>query len=280
MSRRTLGTLAMIAVFGVFLGLIISSSDVRRLALPLSDASVIREQAAEQAPRPGADRRGDLRRDEVRSAPLAGGGAGADADPARHRLLPRAALGWVTLHRERPGDAEHQRRLRQLLPALPARSLRRQRDAGGRRVQRRARRTSTAGSRMRTPRDGSSPWARSPSRKRAPTCCRVRLGGPARLPRHLPRRARAVVRRIRQTRQRSPRRALCLAAGCQMMVRGENSITILRAALLLDSAPTHGHVLVQSVHERRLTIKASSSGFHQRVISGGSVSVKTSAGWA
>jgi soluble lytic murein transglycosylase len=46
MSRRTLGTVAMIVVFGLFLGLIISNSDVRRLGLPLSDASVIREQAA------------------------------------------------------------------------------------------------------------------------------------------------------------------------------------------------------------------------------------------
>ncbi len=48
MSRRTLGTLGLIAVFALFVGLIVSDQAVRRLGLPLTDASVIREQAAEK----------------------------------------------------------------------------------------------------------------------------------------------------------------------------------------------------------------------------------------
>ena len=59
-----------------------------------------------QAPRPRADRRGDLRREQIRTAALLRGRAGPDADPARDRLLPRAALGRHALHRQRPRDAE------------------------------------------------------------------------------------------------------------------------------------------------------------------------------
>ena len=53
------------------------------------------------------------------------------------RRLHRAPVRRHALHRERPGDAAGQRRLRQLVPALPARPLRRQRDARARRLQRR-----------------------------------------------------------------------------------------------------------------------------------------------
>ena len=86
MSRRTLGTIAAIARDGAVRGAWsprCCEQAARNLALPLSDASIIREQAAEKRPRPGADRRGDLRGDEIRPAPLPGGRAGADADPAR-----------------------------------------------------------------------------------------------------------------------------------------------------------------------------------------------------
>src|SRR5271166_2780666 len=50
MSRRTLGTIAAVALVALCVGLIVSEVDhvVGRLGLPLSDASVIREQAAEK----------------------------------------------------------------------------------------------------------------------------------------------------------------------------------------------------------------------------------------
>jgi soluble lytic murein transglycosylase len=50
MSRRTLGTVAAVALFALLVGLIVTEADraVRRLGLPLTDASVIREQAAEK----------------------------------------------------------------------------------------------------------------------------------------------------------------------------------------------------------------------------------------
>ncbi len=50
MSRRTLGTIAAVALVALFVGLIVSEVDhvVGRLGLPLSDASVIREQAAKK----------------------------------------------------------------------------------------------------------------------------------------------------------------------------------------------------------------------------------------
>src|SRR5205085_107 len=59
-----------------------------------------------------------------------------DADPARHRGVPRAALRRDHLHDLRPRNARGQHRLRQLLPALPTLSLRRPRGARARRVQR------------------------------------------------------------------------------------------------------------------------------------------------
>ena len=58
-----------------------------------------------QAPGPGADRGGDLRRDEVRPAHLPGRRGGADADPARDRRIPGQALGRVSLHDQRPRHA-------------------------------------------------------------------------------------------------------------------------------------------------------------------------------
>jgi soluble lytic murein transglycosylase len=50
MSRRTLGTVAAVALFALLVGLIVTEADraVRRLGLPLTDASVIREQAADK----------------------------------------------------------------------------------------------------------------------------------------------------------------------------------------------------------------------------------------
>lgn len=50
MSRRTLGTLVTVVLLALCVGLIVSALDrvVRDLGLPLSDASVIREQAAEK----------------------------------------------------------------------------------------------------------------------------------------------------------------------------------------------------------------------------------------
>jgi soluble lytic murein transglycosylase len=50
MSRRTLGTIAAVALVALFVGLIVSEVDhiAGRLGLPLSDASVIREQAAKK----------------------------------------------------------------------------------------------------------------------------------------------------------------------------------------------------------------------------------------
>jgi soluble lytic murein transglycosylase len=50
MTRRALGTVVAVAVTALFVGLIVSAlqTATRRMALPLSDASVIREQAAEK----------------------------------------------------------------------------------------------------------------------------------------------------------------------------------------------------------------------------------------
>jgi soluble lytic murein transglycosylase len=50
MSRRTLGTVAAVVLFALLVGLIVTQADhaVRRLGLPLTDASVIREQAAKK----------------------------------------------------------------------------------------------------------------------------------------------------------------------------------------------------------------------------------------
>jgi soluble lytic murein transglycosylase len=50
LSRRTLGTIAAVAAAGLVMAVVVLEvgQDVRKLGLPLSDASVIREQAAEK----------------------------------------------------------------------------------------------------------------------------------------------------------------------------------------------------------------------------------------
>src|ERR1017187_4786549 len=48
MSRRTLGTIAAVALTALFVALIVSGHAVRKVGLPLTDASVIRTQAAEK----------------------------------------------------------------------------------------------------------------------------------------------------------------------------------------------------------------------------------------
>ena len=50
MSRRTLGTVATVALIALLAGLMVTEVDraVHRLGLPLSDAGVIREQAAKK----------------------------------------------------------------------------------------------------------------------------------------------------------------------------------------------------------------------------------------
>ena len=99
-----------------------------------------------QGPRPGADRRGDLRGVALPRSDLSRRGTGPDADHARDGRVHRPALGRQPLHAGRPGHAPDQHRLRRLFPALPDRSLRGQRGRRSRRIQRRTSRTSTAGS--------------------------------------------------------------------------------------------------------------------------------------
>ena len=73
----------------VVIAVVIARADgpriVRDLTLPLAYADVIRQQARREAPRPGAGRRGHLRRDEVRRADLADRRARPDADRALDR---------------------------------------------------------------------------------------------------------------------------------------------------------------------------------------------------
>ncbi len=164
MSRRVFGAIAAIVVTVLFVG-------GGRLDVPARGdepraAAQRREHhprtGRREEPRPGADRRGHLRGDEIRPAAILGRGAGPDADPAQHRLLPRAPVRRHQLHRQRSRRTERQRRLRQLLPALPARPLRRQRDARGGRVQRRSDERRRVGGAGRTRPAGSSRWREIP----------------------------------------------------------------------------------------------------------------------
>ncbi len=137
-GRRRLSTFVVLAAA---IGLIVAFAPrlehaVRELALPLQDASVIRQQATEKHLDPGADRGRHLRGDQVRPAPLLRGCAGPDADPPQHGAVPRPSVGRSSLPSRGSRDAGDQHRVRELLPALPAEPLRGQRDAGGRRVQR------------------------------------------------------------------------------------------------------------------------------------------------
>ena len=139
MSRRTLGILTALAVAALIVVLIASEVNhaVSKLGLPLTNAAVIRKQAAEKRLDPALI--AAVIYAESKFAPRQSS-AGAEG---LMQILPETAYfiahlsGGSAVHGERPGDAEHQRRLRQLLPALPARPLRRQRDARRRRLQRR-----------------------------------------------------------------------------------------------------------------------------------------------
>ena len=174
-SRRTLGTLTALAVAALIVVLIASEVNhaVSKLGLPLTNADVIRKQAAEKHLDPALIAGGHLRRDEIRPAPVLGRRRGPDADPPGNGLLHRAPVGRQPLHGQRPGDAEHQRGLRQLLPALPARPLRRQRDARRGGLQRRPgerRQLGRAGAREGRAADGRRDPVPGDARVRASAC--------------------------------------------------------------------------------------------------------------
>ncbi len=76
-----------------------------RIDAAAAGRGVIRQAGRRKAPRPRADRGGHLRGDQVRPAPLLGGRAGSDADPARHGGVPRAPIGRGELPNRRSGDA-------------------------------------------------------------------------------------------------------------------------------------------------------------------------------
>src|SRR3954453_13338649 len=89
-----------------------------------------------EGPRPGAARGDDLPGVEVPGSDLVGGREGADADPAVDGAVHRPQVGRHGVRAARPGDAADQHLLRRLVPALPDRPLRRERHAGGGRLQR------------------------------------------------------------------------------------------------------------------------------------------------
>ena len=72
---------------------------VTEFNLPLTNADVIRQQAAEKHLDPALIAARDLRRDEVRRAAVAGGGAGPDADHARDGEVPGPYVGRHHVHR-------------------------------------------------------------------------------------------------------------------------------------------------------------------------------------
>ena len=80
-----------------------------------------------QGPRPGADRRRHLRRVALPRPDVARRREGPDAADARHRGLHRPEVGRHRVRAGRPRHAAGQHRLRLLVPALPARPLRRPR---------------------------------------------------------------------------------------------------------------------------------------------------------
>ena len=94
---------------------------------------------ARQEPRPGARCGRDLPRVEVPRRDLLGRRQGPDADPAEHRSVHRPPQRGDPVRVARSCEPADQHLLRELVPALPARPLRRQRGGCGRGVQRRAR---------------------------------------------------------------------------------------------------------------------------------------------
>ena len=97
-TRRIVGGLA-VAVLATVISCRALKRVVRNLTLPLPYAVGDPRAGRREGPRPGAGRRGDLRRDEVRPAHLADGGARADADRAGDGGVPGAALGRHQLPR-------------------------------------------------------------------------------------------------------------------------------------------------------------------------------------
>ena len=108
------------------------------LALPLRHEDIIRQQAARQGARPVARRRRHLRRVALPRPDLASAGARGlmQITPRTARYIAQAVRRHG-VRAGRPRDAADQHLLRRVLPALPARALRRQRGARARRLQRR-----------------------------------------------------------------------------------------------------------------------------------------------
>ena len=144
---RRVRLLVIAVVLGAATALIVSRLDlgkaIREVTLPLRHEDIIRQQAERDGPRPGADRRRDLRGVGVPRPDLARRGPRADADHAGDRRHDRDAERGRDLRLRRPRRPRPQHPLRHLLPAPPARPLRRQRGRGARRLQRGPRATST-----------------------------------------------------------------------------------------------------------------------------------------
>ena len=114
---------ALVIVAGVVLMLPLAQQGGQRArAAARSTPAIDPPAGGGEAPRPGADRRGDLRGDQVRPPHLADRRRGADADRAADRGVPRPPVGGDHVPRLRPRHPAGQHRLRQLLPALSART--------------------------------------------------------------------------------------------------------------------------------------------------------------
>ena len=119
---------------------------IKEITLPLRHEDMIRQQARDKNLDPALIAAVIYRESKFRDADLGGGRQGPDADPARAPpSSSRTAAGGTEFEHARPREPADQHLLRELVPALPARPLRRQRGGGGRRLQRRATGASTTG---------------------------------------------------------------------------------------------------------------------------------------
>ena len=153
--RRRLGVLAALVatvLIVVWIAPMINHV-VRDLTLPLSDQGIIRQQAREKHLDPALIAAVIFAETKFQARTSPTGAEGLmQIEPATARFLAHLSDGYDFTIGDL-GTPDDQHRLRQLLPALSARPLQRQRDARGRRVQRGAGQRRSLGARRRGRRD-------------------------------------------------------------------------------------------------------------------------------
>ena len=179
----------MLGILGIVASALIALSPmvddaIKEITLPLRHEDVIRQQARDKNLDPALIAAVIYRESKFRDATSKAGAKGLMQILPSTGGVHRAQAGGTAVRAGRPREPADQHLLRQLVPALPARPLRRQPGRGGRRVQRGPRACRRLGrqepdaGRHPLPRDGRLHARRARQARRVPPRVSPRVGTP------------------------------------------------------------------------------------------------------